>query len=406
MANLVYRKSSTPSTNATTAFKGSPLTNDELDNNFFSIDAEVFTKANSNNSLLTGTTSIAQISCALGSINNTTIGFTTASTGKFSTLQATSDLTIGLNLLTTSTTCNIANTTATAVNFAGVGSTVTIGATTGTTTIRNANLAITGNVNVGASKFTVDSANGNTIVAGTLNVSGATTLAGLNAGAGVFTSLSSSGTLGVDGASTLNSLGVTNLATLGSLSVTGSSTFSSNVTLQGSSTAATKSFKINNGASVDKFTVDSANGDTVVAGTLNVTGNTTVTGTLTHGGLVLGGATVDQLVTVTETLTVTTSWVNTSVNFAELATGSYMVQVSTNNNEYYTGIMSWYSADIDSTVTDEIVLHRASAGSETSNLFLKIERTDLLSSPNMTLQISSSVARASASYTYKFRRMI
>ena len=128
---------------------------------------------------------------------------------------------------------------------------------------------------------------------------------------------------------------------------------------------------------------------------------------MTHGGLVLGGATVDQLYTVTDSLTLsTTDWVNTSVNFDELPTGSYMVQVST-GNEYYTGIMSWYSGDTSLTLTDEIILHRASAGTETlGNLFLKVERTDA-TSPDMTLQISSSVARTTATnYTFKFRRMI
>jgi hypothetical protein len=124
------------------------------------------------------------------------------------------------------------------------------------------------------------------------------------------------------------------------------------------------------------------------------------------------GTNIDQLYTATDAaLVVTTSWVSTSVNFAELVTGSYMVQVNT-GTEYYTGIMSWYGADITSVATDEIILHRASSGSETSNLFLKVERTDTdldpagAVSPNMTLQISSSATRTAASYTYKFRRMI
>ena len=124
------------------------------------------------------------------------------------------------------------------------------------------------------------------------------------------------------------------------------------------------------------------------------------------------GTNIDQIYSATDaTLVVTTSWVSTSVNFAELATGSYMVQVNT-GTEYYTGIMSWYAADINAVVTDEIILHRASAGTETSNLFLRVERTDSdldptgSVSPNMTLQISSSATRTAASYTYKFRRMI
>jgi hypothetical protein len=82
-----------------------------------------------------------------------------------------------------------------------------------------------------------------------------------------------------------------------------------------------------------------------------------------------------------------------------------MVQVTT-GAEVYSGIMSWYASNINSGVTDEIVLHKASTGSESSSLFLRVERTDDGSSPDMTLQISSSASRTSAAYTYKFRRMI
>lgn len=216
MANLVYRKSVSPTLNANTAFKGSPLTNDELDNNLFALDAELQTKALINNAIFTGTTTIPNL-------------------------------------------------------------------------------------------------------------------------------------------------------------------ISANPTFSGSITAETM----------------------------------TLASTFSHGGLSpTAGTNIDQIYTVTDTgLVVTTSWVSTSVNFAELPTGSYMVQLST-GNEFYTGIMSWYAADINSVMTDEIILHRASAGAETSNLFLRVERTDTdLSptaavSPNMTLQLSSSVTRTSASYTYKFRRMI
>jgi hypothetical protein len=850
MANLVYRKSSTPSANVITTFKGSPLTNDELDNNLFGIDAEVQTKAPINNAVFTGSTTIPNIIATGGSINSVTIGSTGQSTGSFTTLTSSGNAAInGGSITSTATTFNLVNATATTVNFAGAGTAVTIGNTTGLTTIRHS-AAITGDFTVNTNKFTVNATSGNTLVAGTLGVTGTTTLAAatvantlgvtgdftvntnkftVNATTGDAvhagtlgvtgaTTLSSTlgvvgnlavntnkfnvtattgdttiaGTLGVTGVSTLNSLTVTNGATVGTtLGVTGAATFSSNVTLSGSTVAATDYFRITDGAGspVTKFLVDSASGNTTISGTLGVTGattltdatlsgdiavnggditttattfnlidttattlnigragtaitigaltgtttvrntlsvtggvtfggnlgvtgdfavntnkfnvtaatgntlvagtlgvtgattlttlgattisatsltttaavsgstlvstvaigtapltvtsttkvvnlqadsvdgmnfgavntggvigtdqiggvayaidssnityvppgtsgkllqsnglgqpptwvvpsgltagssataanisggvagqllyqgavdttnklnigtantvltssgtapqwsnslslagtlgvtgvstlasavvttsatvgttlgvtgavtlssslgvtgvstlnsaivttsatvgttlgvtgattlsntlnvtgvstlnslvvtngatvgttlgvtgNTTLTGTLTHGGLTpSAGTNVDQLYTATDAaLVVTTSWVSTSVNFAELATGSYMVQVNT-GTEYYTGIMSWYSADINSAVTDEIILHRASAGTETSNLFLRIERTDVdvdpssVASLNMTLQISSSVTRVSASYTYKFRRMI
>ena len=818
MANIVYRKSSTPAANTVTNLKGSPLTNDELDGNFFGIDAEVFTKAPKNDAEFTGYTKIPSIEATGGTINNVAIGFTTPSTGSFTSLTVTSGNAAinGGSITSTATTFNLVNTTATTVNFAGAGTSVTIGATSGATTIRNS-AAITGDLAINTNKFTVNATSGNTLVAGTFGVTGATSLSSATVGttlgvtgdfavntnkfnvtaasgntavAGTLnvtgaSTLSSTlgvvgnlavntnkfnvtattgdttiaGTLGVTGASTLASavvttsatvgttLGVTGATTLSStLGVTGAATFSNNVTLSGSTVAATDYFRITDGAGspVTKFLVDSANGNTTVAGTLGVTGatnltdatlsgdiavnggdittsattfnlidttattlnigragtaivigattgtttvrntlnvtggvtfsgnlgvtgdfavntnkfnvaaatgntlvagtlgvtgvingtsltatgnvsgltltstvttgtspltvasttkvvnlqadsvdgmnfaavntggvigtdqiggvayaidssnityvppgtsgkllqsngvgqpptwvvpsgltagssataanisggvagqllfqgaadttnklnigavntvltssgtapqwsnslslggslgvtgvstlnsaivttsatvgttlgvtgattlsntlnvtgvstlnsavitngvtvgttlgvtgNTTLTGTLTHGGLTpSAGTNVDQLYTATDAaLVVTTSWVSTSVNFAELATGSYMVQVNT-GTEYYTGIMSWYSADINSAVTDEIILHRASAGTETSNLFLRIERTDVdvdpssVASPNMTLQISSSVTRVSASYTYKFRRMI
>jgi hypothetical protein len=56
-------------------------------------------------------------------------------------------LTLGADLVGTGTTQNIFNTTATTVNFAGAGTTINIGAITGTTTINN-NLTVTGNLDI------------------------------------------------------------------------------------------------------------------------------------------------------------------------------------------------------------------------------------------------------------------
>ena len=160
--------------------------------------------------------------------------------------------------------------------------------------------------------------------------------------------------------------------------------------------------------STNKLAIVAANAVLTSSGSAPQWSNSlTLSGTITHGGLTpSAGTNIDQIYTVTDSLTLnTTGWFDTSVNSTELTTGSYMVQVNT-GNEYYTGIMSWYSPDISSVVTDEIILHRASAGSESSNLFLRVERTDNNASPDMTVQISSSAVRATANYTYKFRRMM
>lgn len=94
------------------------------------------------------------------------------------------------------------------------------------------------------------------------------------------------------------------LAVTGSVTYTGGATFNANLTLVGSDTAATEYFKVKNGSSVDKFVVDSATGNTTIAGTLGVTGATTLSSTL--------GVTGDLAVN-TNKFTVTAASGNTSV---------------------------------------------------------------------------------------------
>jgi len=71
-----------------------------------------------------------------------------------------------------------------------------------------------------------------------------------------------------------------NTSISGTLTTTLDSTFNRSVTIVGSDTAATELFKIQNGSAVDKFTVDSATGNTTIQGTLGTTGATTLSSTL------------------------------------------------------------------------------------------------------------------------------
>lgn len=143
----------------------------------------------------------------------------------------------------------------------------------------------------------------------------------------------------------------------------------------------------------------------------------TITGTLTHGGLdFASGTAVDQLMTITKTLTLISDWSDTGISGEDLATGTYIVQLyandtnagGTNSNEYYTGIMGWYSGSTSSSAelpTDEIVLHRVGAGGEGA-LYLRTQRSNNNNGP-LKLQIYSNTDNASSSnYVFKFRRMI
>jgi hypothetical protein len=150
---------------------------------------------------------------------------------------------------------------------------------------------------------------------------------------------------------------------------------------------------------------------------LPLTGGT-LTGTLSHTGLVsTDGTNVDQTKTITKSITMTTDWQDTGIKSTDLATGTYVVQLiandtgsgGTNNNEYYSGTMSWYSGDTNSALempTDEIVLHRA-GGSGDGALYLRTYRTPTANPDNLKLQIYSNTANASAAnYVFKFRRII
>ena len=155
------------------------------------------------------------------------------------------------------------------------------------------------------------------------------------------------------------------------------------------------------------YYVDPANTGT----SLNVAGN------ISHTGLTpTAGTDIDQIYTASVSLQVTTSWQDTTVNAAELATGTYIVQLYTDDHgtnsighytEYYSGIMSWYSTNTNNTETDEIILHRAGHAPNHGDVFLRTERTLSADTSDMNLQIkTSNNASGSATYVFKFRRMI
>ena len=120
---------------------------------------------------------------------------------------------------------------------------------------------------------TSDKLDTNIDIAGTFDVTGATTLdATLNTkgNADFDQNVNVDGTLDVNLATDLSS----------TLNVDGAATFQDNVTIN----ADNKTFTIENQAGADKFTVDTDNGNTAIAGTLDVTGNSTFSAGLTGTG--------------------------------------------------------------------------------------------------------------------------
>jgi len=92
-----------------------------------------------------------------GAATNIQIGAASGTTNINNNLDVDGDINIdGGDLTFSDATINIANTTSTTVNFAGAGTGVTIGATTGTTTIRNATTTLNGNLNVNGTTIDTD----------------------------------------------------------------------------------------------------------------------------------------------------------------------------------------------------------------------------------------------------------
>ncbi|NDG29662.1 hypothetical protein EB118_06160 [bacterium] len=145
--------------------------------------------------------------------------------------------------------------------------------------------------------------------------------------------------------------------------------------------------------------------------TSNVTFNT-----VQHSGLVMTqGTNIDQYYELNINMQITDEWQDTPIKSTALPTGTYIVQVFANDNsvggqhynETYSGLMSWYSSDTDSTIFDEIVLHRAGRGPGSGVLFLRVQRTETSNSDDLKLQISGTIQTASSVlYTFKFRRML
>ncbi|CAB4167278.1 hypothetical protein UFOVP1666_54 [uncultured Caudovirales phage] len=111
----------------------------------------------------------------------------------------------------------------------------------------------------------------------------------------------------------------------------GGVTFDQGLTLSGSNTAATEYFIIQNASAVNKFVVDTANGNTVISGTLEVVGHATLEGVTSTGATGTGKLVFDGSPTlVTPNLGTPSTLVGT--NITGTATSFTASNVTTNAN--------------------------------------------------------------------------
>ena len=120
-----------------------------------------------------------------------------------------------------------------------------------------------------------------------------------------------------------------------------------------------------------------------------------------------------DIVTIQKSLKLTTDWMDTGIAGENLSSGSYIVQISgltTNSTGFYgeifSGIMTWYDGETNSSESDEIPLHSAGHAQNGNKVYLRTSRRNR-GNGNLHLQISAKYAGTAAdTITFKFRKMI
>ena len=119
-----------------------------------------------------------------------------------------------------------------------------------------------------------------------------------------------------------------------------------------------------------------------------------------------------NITTITKTLTVTKEWMDTGIKHTDLTTGTYAVQVysyATDNliwSGYWSGIMTWYGGTTNSNEADEILLHRGAHAYNGNTIYLRTINSTYEDGRNMRLQIAANKNFNSATYEFKFKKLI
>ena len=176
------------------------------------------------------------------------------------------------------------------------------------------------------------------------------------------------------------------------------------------------------GASPSSHTHNYA-GSSSAGGSANTAIKLATARTISLGGILKGSASFDgsgnvtisasanDITSITKSLKVTTDWMDTGISGTNLATGTYAVQMLVNDgentsqwNEHYSGMMSWYADSTNSTEADEILLHKAGHAPNGRHTYLRTLRQ---SSGVLKLQISSTHNfSATSNIVFKFKKLI
>lgn len=147
--------------------------------------------------------------------------------------------------------------------------------------------------------------------------------------------------------------------------------------------------------------------------------STTLGGIKVGSGLTIsddGTLTNDRVYEFSQMIQITADWQDVGISADQLATGTYLVQIKANDytvggghhSEYYSATMSWYGQSTESTIFDEVPLHRAGNGPGSGALFLRVQRTEsTVSTDKLKLQIAGITDNTGQSlYVFKFRLML
>jgi hypothetical protein len=284
------------------------------------------------------------------------IGAATGLTRVKNNFEVDGDVTIdGGDLIVSTATFNLANTSATTVNFAGAATTLEIGAATGTTNINN-NLDVDGDLNVDGGDLTVSTTTFNiaNTTATTVNAFGAATslvFAATTGTTNIRNNLDVDGDVNVDGGDITTSAGTFNLA----------NTTATIVNAFGAATAITIGFASPTGLTTIRHDLK-VDGDLAVDGTLTLGNDVTITGDLAvNGGDLTTTASTFNLINANAT-TVNFAGAGTTVSIGS-TTGTTTIR---NANTVITGDLAVNGGDITSSAVTVNIL---AATSTTVNAF-------------------------------------